>query len=107
MAHYQLTLDHQLLNQLFIGENRDAGVAALLEAVLNQELKAQATEQVAAAEYERAPGRHGQCNGSYTQGLTTRVGSITLQILRFRDGFFSNELFKWYQRSEQALVLTT
>lgn len=106
MAQYQVTLDHQLLNQLFIGESRDAGVAALLETVLNQVLKAQATEQLAASEYERTPERQGQRNGSYSRGLTTRVGSITLQIPRFRDGKFSTELFKRYQRSEQALVLT-
>lgn len=106
MAQYQVTLDHQLLNQLFIGENRDAGVSALLETVLNQVLKAQATEQLAASEYERTPERLGQRNGSYSRGLTTRVGSINLQIPRFRDGKFSTELFKRYQRSEQALVLT-
>ena len=62
MAQYQVTLDHQLLNQLFIGENRDAGVAALLETVLNQVLKAQATEQLVASEYERTPERLGQRN---------------------------------------------
>lgn len=106
MAQYQVALDHQLLNQLFIGESRDAGVAAFLETVLNQVLKAQATEQLVASEYERTPERQGQRNGSYSRGLTTRVGSITLQIPRFRDGKFSTELFKCYQRSEQALVLT-
>ncbi|WP_028611688.1 IS256 family transposase [Paenibacillus harenae] len=106
MAQYQVTLDHQFLNQLFIGENRDAGVAALLETVLNQVLKAQASEQLAASEYERTPERQGLRNGSYSRNLTTRVGSITLQIPRFRDGKFSTELFKRYQRSEQALVLT-
>ncbi|MGO4348541.1 transposase [Paenibacillus sp. MCAF9] len=60
MAKYQVTLDHQLLNQLFIGESRDAGVAALLETVLNQVLKAQVTEQLAAEDYERTPDRQGQ-----------------------------------------------
>jgi len=40
MAQYQVTLDHQFLNQLFIGESRDADAAALLETVLNQVLKA-------------------------------------------------------------------
>lgn len=81
MAQYQVTLDH-LLNQSFIGESRDAGVAALLETVLNQVLKAQATEQLPASEYERTPDRQGQRNGSYSRNLTTRVGRITLQIPR-------------------------
>jgi len=106
MTQYQVTLDHQLLNQLFIGESRDAAVAALLETVLNQVLKAQATEQLSASEYERTEERQGHRNGSYNRGLTTRVGSITLQVPRFRDGKFSTELFQRYQRTEQALVLT-
>ncbi|WP_179090251.1 IS256 family transposase [Paenibacillus sp. FSL H8-0548] len=91
---------------MFIGESRDASVAALLETILNQVLKAQATEQLAASEYERTPERQGQRNGSYSRSLTTRVGSITLQIPRFRDDTFSTELFKRYQRSEQALMVT-
>jgi transposase-like protein len=106
MTHYQVTLDHQLLNQLFIGDSRDAAVAALLETVLNQVLKAQATDQLSASTYERTEERLGLRNGSYSRGLTTRVGSLTLQVPRFRDGKFSTELFQRYQRTEQALVLT-
>lgn len=106
MAQYQITLDEKLLHQLFIGQSRDQGVAALLETVLNQVLKAQATEQLAAEHYERTPDRQGLRNGSYPRSLTTRVGSIELQVPRFRNGKFSTDLFAHYQRSEQALVLS-
>ncbi len=106
MTHYQITLDQELLHQLFIGTDRDAGVAKLLESVLNQVLKAQATEQLAAKTYERTTERKGYRNGSYERDLITRAGSITLRVPRFRDGTFSTELFARYQRSEQALVLT-
>ncbi|BES66126.1 hypothetical protein SANA_25650 [Gottschalkiaceae bacterium SANA] len=37
--------------------------------------------------------------------MTTRVGTIELQVPRLRDGKFSTALFHRYQRSEQALVL--
>ena len=37
--------------------------------------------------------------------LYTRVGPVTLQVPQTRDGSFSPELFKRYQRSEQAFVL--
>jgi putative transposase len=37
--------------------------------------------------------------------LTTRVGTLTLHVPRFRNGTFSTDLFARYQRSEQALVL--
>src|SRR5690606_18002515 len=36
MAQYQITVDQELLHRLFLGNNKDAGVSALLESVLNQ-----------------------------------------------------------------------
>ncbi len=77
MAQYQITVDHELLQQLFLGHSKDAGVAKLLESVLNQILQAQVTEQVAAERYERTDARQGYRNGSYPHQLTTRVGTIT------------------------------
>ena len=106
MTQYQITLNEELLHQLFVGTDRDSGVALLLETVLNQVLKAQATEQLSAETYERTTGRKGYRNGSYERELITRAGSITLRVPRFRDGSFSTELFARYQRSEQALVLS-
>ncbi|MDD3750149.1 MAG: IS256 family transposase, partial [Firmicutes bacterium] len=53
MAQYQITVDQELLHRLFLGNNKDAGVSALLESVLNQILQAQATEQLQAEPYER------------------------------------------------------
>lgn len=105
MAQYQITLNEELLHQLFIGDSREAGVATLLETVLNQVLNAQATEQLNAERYERTDERRGYRNGTYPHTLTTRVGKLTLSVPRFRDGIFSTELFARYQRSEQALVL--
>lgn len=106
MTQYQIILNQELLHQLFVGTDRDASVAKLLETVLNQVLQAQAVEQLAATTYERTEERKGYRNGSYDRGLVTRAGSITLTVPRFRDGTFSTELFARYQRSEQALVLS-
>lgn len=106
MTQYQITLDSDLLHQLFLGNSRDSAVATLLESILNQVLRAQATEQLAAENYERTEERKDYRNGTYTRTLTTRVGSLTLYVPRFRDGKFSTELFARYQRSEQALVLS-
>lgn len=105
MAHYQITVDSQLLQQLFLGNSQDSGVAKLLESVLNQVLQAQATEQLSAEPYERTDERQGYRNGTYPHQLTTRVGTITLRVPRIRNGKFSTEMFARYQRSEQALVL--
>ncbi|MGG1314562.1 IS256 family transposase [Cohnella laeviribosi] len=106
MAQYQINLDSQLLHQLFLGNAQDAGVAKLLESVLNQILQAQVTEQLDAQRYERTEHRRGYRNGTYPHQLHTRIGTITLSVPRIRGGKFTTELFARYQRSEQALILT-
>ena len=103
MTQYQLTLDSESLQRLFAG---DGQLGRLVEAVLNQVLNAQVTEQLQAAPYERSDQRQGYRNGYKPRQLTTRVGALTLLVPQVRDGQFSTELFVRYQRSEQALVLT-
>ena len=82
MAQYQITVDQELLLSLFLGNNKDAGVSALLESVLKQILQAQATEQLQAEPYERTDKRKGYRTGTRPQTLTTRVGTIALHLTR-------------------------
>ena len=103
MTQYQLTLDTETVQRLFTG---DGQLGRLVEAVLNQVLNAQVTEQLQVAPYERSDQRQGYRNGYKPRQLTTRVGALTLLVPQVRDGAFSTELFARYQRSEQALVLT-
>jgi putative transposase len=102
MTQYQVTLDPQTLQRLLSGENQ---LAQLLEAVVNQVLNAQVTEQLQAAPYERSEERQGYRNGYKPRQLTTRVGALQLRVPQVREGTFSTELFARYQRSEQALIL--
>ncbi len=104
MTHYQVTLDPQTLQRLFTGNEQQLG--HLLEAILNQVLEAQVSEQLQAAPYERTDERQGYRNGYKPRRLTTRVGRLTLRVPQVREGVFSTELFARYQRSEQALILT-
>lgn len=104
MAQLQFTLDSELVKGLFHGQAPDA-IVPLLEAILNQFLQAMATEAVGAAKYERTDERKAYRNGSRERTLNTRIGTITLEVPRLRNGEFSHELFERYQRSEQALVL--
>src|SRR5690554_1682476 len=83
MAQYQITVDQELLHRLFLGNNKDSGVSALLESVLNQVLQAQATEQLQAEPYERTDERKGYRNGTRPHTLTTRVGTITYMFRVF------------------------
>jgi Transposase, Mutator family len=102
MSDYHVTIDGETVHGLFQG---DAGLAKLLEQVLNQVLEAQVSEQLGAERYERTEERQGYRNGVRPRQLTTRVGRLTLRVPQVRDGQFSPELFARYQRSEQALVL--
>jgi putative transposase len=103
MTPYQVTLDPQTLQRLFSGENQ---LGQLLEAVLNQVLEAQVSEELHAGPYERTDDRRGYRNGYKPRALTTRVGRLVLRVPQVREGTFSTELFARYQRSEQALILT-
>ncbi|CAM3177181.1 IS256 family transposase [Sporolactobacillus spathodeae] len=105
MAQLQITLDEKILHQLFFGDTHESGVKALLESIFNQVLQAQAGEQLSADKYERTEGRNDYRNGSYPRTLKTRVGKLNLNVPRLRNGHFSTDLFKRYQRSEQALDL--
>jgi transposase-like protein len=103
MAHYQVSVDDDVLQHLF---SRDDGLARLVEQVLNQILEAQVTEQLKAKPYERTDQRQGYRNGHREKPLTTRIGRLVLEVPRVRSGGFSTEIFERCQRSEQALVLT-
>ena len=81
------------------------GLANLVEAVLNQILEAQVAETLGADRHERSDERQGYRNGYRARTLYTRVGPVTLQVPQTRDGSFSTDIFKRYQRSEQAFVL--
>jgi transposase-like protein len=103
MAQYQLTVDSDLLAGLF---TRSEAMGELVEQVLNQLLMAQASEQLQAEPYERTGERQGYRNGYRERALTTRFGTLVLEVPRIRGGALHTEIFARYQRSEQALLLT-
>jgi putative transposase len=103
MTDYEINVPGNLLSSLLSEQD---GLAKLLEAVLNQLLDAQASEQVGAGRYERSQERVAYRNGYRPRQLYTRVGPLTLRVPQMRDGQFSTEIFSRYQRSEQALVLS-
>lgn len=102
MAQYQVTIDGEILQQLFV---RDDGLARLVEQLVNQILEAQVAEQLKAEHYERTEARQGYRNGHQPRLLKSRLGALNLQVPRVRRGSFSTDLFERYQRSEQALLL--
>lgn len=106
MAQLNVTLETELLKDLFSQTGRDSAIATLMENILNQILQMQATEQIHADRYERTDERAAYRNGTRERQMKTRIGTLTLEVPRLRNGNFSTELFQRYQRSEQALVLS-
>ena len=102
MAQMQVTINTDQLKDIL---SHDQGLQTLLEEALNQVLDAEMTEHLGAEPYERTHERRAYRNGYRPRRLTTRVGTLTLRVPQSRDGSFSTELFRRYQRSEQALVL--
>jgi len=102
MDNYDIKLKPEDLVGLLTDSDAMKG---LIEQVLNQVLEAQMTEHLGAERYAHAEDRQGYRNGYRTRQLYTRVGSLTLLVPQTRDGSFSTEIFKRYQRSEQAFVL--
>jgi transposase-like protein len=102
VAHYEVNVPRELLPGLLMDKEP---LAKLIETILNQILEAQRTEHLKAKPHERTEDRQGYRNGSRVRTLTTRVGPLTLVVPQTRDGSFSTEIFRRYQRSEQAFVL--
>jgi len=102
MAAIDVSVSKELLPGLLGSQD---GLAKLVETVLNQILEAQVTESLGAERHERSDDRLGYRNGHRARTLYTRVGPVTLLVPQTRDGSFSTDIFKRYQRSEQAFVL--
>lgn len=102
MTDLNVTFSEEELEQILFG---DRGIEVLMEKMLNNVLQAEMTEHLGADRYERSEDRTGYRHGSYERELTTRVGQLTLEVPRAKDGSFSTKLFGRYQRSEKALVL--
>ncbi len=106
MARINVSIKTEILKGLFTSNGKDEAFARLMEEIFNQVLEAEATEKLGAEYYERNKLRKGYRNGHRERSLNTRIGELKLSVPRLRSGEFSPELFKRYQRSEQALLLT-
>lgn len=105
MTQLNLTLDQEELLELLAG-NRENALKHLVEKILNQVLEMESTEQLCAGNYERSSERQDYRNGSRERELTTKIGTIKLNVPRHRNKPFHTMLFESYQRNEAALITT-
>ena len=104
MPKVELNLEDDELKELLLSD-RDKAMQSIMAKILDEILKSEATEQIKAKAYERSDERTNSRNGYRVRQLTTRVGSLELHVPKLRHGNFSTQLFKRYQRSEQAFDL--
>ncbi|MES1081382.1 IS256 family transposase, partial [Limosilactobacillus fermentum] len=104
MPKVELNLEDDELKELLLGD-RDKAMQSIMAKILDEILKSEATEQIKAKAYERSDERTNSRNGYRVRQLTTRVGTLELHVPKLRHGNFSTQLFKRYQRSEQAFDL--
>lgn len=102
MTDYDIKLNQSDLVALM---DDKTAMSQLVETVLNQVLEAQMSNHLGANRYSHSRERTGYRNGYRERKLYTRIGTLTLRVPQTRDGSFSTEIFKRYQRSEQAFVL--
>lgn len=105
MAQVNITLNHEELVAL-LGGNREEAFKHLVEKILNEALLAESTAQLGAEKYEKSDNRTDQRNGTRERELTTKIGTIVLEVPRHRLSPFHTTLFETYQRSETALLNT-
>lgn len=104
MTQIHFTLDKNELQELISNSGADDASKLILTKLFNQLMENQRDEYCNVSSYERGDKRKSQRNGYYERDLTTRIGTITLNVPRTRDGEFSTDIFERYQRNEKALV---
>ena len=105
MADYNITLDEQMVRELFLSSYESGALKDLLTQVLNQILEGRAQDLCGAALYEQTDERKDYRNGYRDRSLLTRFGKIELAVPRLRGQSVLGEgLIENYSRSEQALM---
>ena len=78
----------------------------IIETFCQRLLEEEITHHLQAETYQRTEERRGYRNGYKPRRLKTRVGKLELLVPQDREGEFQTELFRRYQRSEKALVVS-
>src|SRR5215207_8823404 len=101
--------NHSLLNQIVnhLCAEGSEGMAEAMRLLLNHAMKAERSEALGAAPYERSTTRKGHANGFKPKTLQTRLGELTVAVPQVRGEleFYPSALERGL-RTERALTLT-
>jgi len=92
-----------ILNKLTEQGQGDA-LRGMLQCLLQGLINIEAEERIGAAPHERTESRTTQRNGFRVRELETRVGELTLNIPKLRQGSYFPSLLQPRRRTEQALL---
>ena len=92
-----------VLNKLTEHGHGDA-LRGMLQCLLQALINVEAEERIGAAPHERSESRVTQRNGYRVRELETRVGELTLNIPKLRQGSYFPSLLQPRRRTEQALL---
>lgn len=85
------------------GESDDP-LRAMAELLADFVMEAEVTQKIGAAPHERSAERKGYRNGHRERRWDTRLGTLTLQVPKLREGGYVPVFIEHRKRSEQALV---
>jgi transposase-like protein len=88
-----------------LAEQGFEGLAQAMELLMNEAMKIERTQALAARPYERTPARRGQANGFKPKTVQTRLGPLELAVPQTRGVSFYPSALEKGQRSERALTL--
>ncbi len=105
MSHEHSDTIAELVQELL--QQKD-GVKRLLEELLSAAMRAEVSEQLAAARHERNPRRQGWRHGVKPRKLKTRVGELQLRVPQVGHSEPCHpSMFARWQRSERALLVAS
>ena len=93
MTQIHFTLDKGELQELISNSGANEASKLILTKLFNELMENQRDEYCKVDPYERDENRTAQRNGYYQRDLTTRIGTINLNVPRTRDGNFSTDIF--------------
>jgi len=90
----------------FVAENGVGGMTEAFSRLLNEAMLIQRQDYLNAQPYERTDERKDLANGFKSRTITTRAGSVKVNIPQVRNGGFYPSSLEKGERSERALMLT-
>jgi len=98
------TLPAEIMEQLAAGGM--AYLPELIQTLVNTAMQLERQKYLGAARYEHSPERVGHANGYKPKTVKTRMGEVTFDVPRVREGGFYPHALEKGLRSERALTVT-